>query len=132
MSSRSREGGKAAAERGRRSKRIDRRATRRRAAIESKLASADQLIEKRRAQLHAATTRRASIAAKLARLLTPADTSNPSMAYCIKDRRQVEIGGAHAVVLANGRPAIAGLCPSCGSKVMRLIAQRAVETDPTA
>jgi hypothetical protein len=42
------------------------------------------------------------------------------MAYCIKDRRQVEIGGAHAVVLANGRPAIAGLCPSCGSKVMRL------------
>ena len=132
MSSRSREGGKTAAERGHRSKRIDRRAARRRAAIESKLASADQLIEKRRAQLHSATTRRASIAAKLARLLTPADTTNPSMAYCIKDRRQVEIGGAHAVVLANGRPAIAGLCPSCGSKVMRLIAQPAVETAPTA
>jgi hypothetical protein len=120
MSSRSRESGKAAAERGHRSKRIDRRAARRRAAIEAKLASADQLIEKRRAQLSSASVRRTAIAAKLARMLVPADQTSPSMAYCIKDRRQVEIGGAHAVVLANGRPAIAGLCLSCGSKVMRL------------
>jgi hypothetical protein len=120
MSSRPREGGKAAVERSHRSKRADRRAARRRTAIEAKLASADQLIEKRRAQLRSASARRASIAAKLARLLPPAEDTSPSMAYCIKDRRQVEIGGAHAVVLANGRPAIAGLCPSCGSKVMRL------------
>ncbi|HEV8401493.1 MAG TPA: DUF5679 domain-containing protein [Candidatus Limnocylindrales bacterium] len=93
---------------------------RRRAVIEAKLALADKLIEKRRTQLSSASARRSSIAAKLARLLVPADETKPSMAYCIRDRRQVEIGGAHAVVLANGRPAIAGLCPSCGSKVMRL------------
>lgn len=120
MSSKSRDGGKAAAEGDHRPTRADRRMARRRAVIEAKLASADKLIEKRRAQLHSASARRTTIAAKLARLLVPADETSPSMAYCIKDRRQVEIGGAHAVVLANGRPAIAGLCPSCGSRVMRL------------
>ena len=42
------------------------------------------------------------------------------MAYCIKDRQRVSIVAARRVVLANGRPAVAGLCPSCGSKVVRL------------
>jgi hypothetical protein len=93
---------------------------RKREAVEAKLASADRLIEKRRSQLRSASARRTSIAAKLARLLAPTGETSPTVAYCIKDRRQVEIAGAHAVVLANGRPAIAGLCPSCGSKVMRL------------
>jgi hypothetical protein len=120
MGSKPREGGKAAADGRHRAKRADRRMARRRAVIEAKLALADKLIEKRRTQLSSASARRSSIAAKLARLLVPADETKPSMAYCIRDRRQVEIGGAHAVVLANGRPAIAGLCPSCGSKVMRL------------
>lgn len=120
MSSRSHEDGAPAAESTGRSKKQDKRMARRRAALEAKLASADRLIEKRRAQLHTASTRRASIAAKLARALGPAGETAAAMAYCIKDRQRVVIGDAHAVVLANGRTAIAGLCPSCGSKVVRL------------
>ena len=120
MTSKAQGVGKETADRGQLSKRRQRRAAKRREAVEAKLASADRLIEKRRSQLRSASSRRASISAKLARLLASTGEASPSMAYCIKDRRQVEIGGAHAVVLANGRPAIAGLCPSCGSKVMRL------------
>jgi len=120
MSSRSHEDGAAAADRDHGSRRHMKRAARRRAALEVKLASADRLIERRRSQLRSASDRRASIAAKLARASGPHDETTAPTAYCIKDRRQVAIGGAHAVVLANGRPAIAGLCPSCGSKVVRL------------
>lgn len=120
MSSKSHEDGAPAADRDRRSKRQDKRAARRRAALEVKLASADRLIEKRRSQLHSASTRRASLAAKLARVPGPADETNAPMAYCIKDRQRVAIGGAHVVVLTNGRTAVAGRCPSCGSKVVRL------------
>ncbi len=120
MSSKAREDAAPAADRDHRSKRAAKRATRRRAALEAKLASADRLIEKRRSQLHSASTRRASISARLARAMGPAGETDAPMAYCIKDRQRVAIGGAHAVVLTNGRPAIAGLCPSCGSKVVRL------------
>jgi hypothetical protein len=44
------------------------------------------------------------------------------LAYCLKDRRQVVIGGAQPVVLSSGRHAVTGTCPSCGSKVVRLSA----------
>jgi hypothetical protein len=120
MSSKSRADAAPAAQRSPKSKRQDKRAARRRAALEVKLASADRLIEKRRTQLHSASTRRASIAAKLARVPSPSGETESPMAYCIKDRQRVAIGGAHVVMLTNGRPAIAGLCPSCGSKVVRL------------
>ena len=102
------------------SKRERKRAARRRAALEAKLASADKLIERRKSQLRSASSRRGSIAAKLARLPGLGGVTTSPMAFCIKDRRQVAIGGAQAIVLANGRPAIVGLCPSCGSKVVRL------------
>jgi hypothetical protein len=120
MSSKPHEDGSSAAGSDHRSKRQQKRAARRRAALEVKLASADRLIERRKTQLRSASTRRASIAARLARVPGPTGETNSPMAYCIKDRRRVAIGGAHAVVLTNGRPAIAGLCPSCGSKVVRL------------
>lgn len=120
MSPKSHEDAAPAADGNRRSKRQDKRSARRVAALEAKLASADRLIEKRKSQLRSASTRRAAISAKLARVSGPAGEANAPMAYCIKDRQHVVIGGAHAVVLANGRPAIAGLCPSCGSKVVRL------------
>jgi len=125
MSARSREDSATAMARDHTSKRQRKRAARRRTALEAKLASADALIARRQSQLRSASTRRASIAAKLARVPDPAGESSAPMAYCIKDRRQVAIGGAHVIVLTNGRPAITGLCPSCGSKVVRLGARSA-------
>lgn len=120
MTSPSHEDGAPVAARDHGSKRQKKRAARRRATLEVKLASADRLIERRRSQLRSALTRRASIAAKLAREPGPAGEADSPMAYCIKDRQRIVIGGAHVVELANGRPAIAGLCPICGSKVVRL------------
>ena len=105
---------------GRLSKKARRASARKRASIEARLASADKLIAKRRSQLESATGGRASLTAKLARLsVADAGDSGP-VAYCLKEKRQMAMGGAHAVVLSNGRPAIAGICPSCGSKLVRI------------
>ena len=90
--------------------------------LEAKLASADRLVARRTRQLGSASTRRAALAAKLARRATAGGDATAPMAYCLKDRRQVLIGGARPVVLSSGRAAVAGTCPSCGSKVVRLAA----------
>jgi septal ring factor EnvC (AmiA/AmiB activator) len=98
----------------------DRQATARKvASIEAKIASTDKLVEKRRAQLASASARRAALTAKLARLSAAGEAPGPD-AYCLKERRQVSMVGAHAVTLANGRPATAGTCPSCGSRLVRI------------
>ncbi len=41
-------------------------------------------------------------------------------AYCMKCRKKVEIKTPRAVVLKNGRPAVQGICPKCGTKVFRI------------
>lgn len=41
-------------------------------------------------------------------------------AYCFKCRKKVTIRNAAQVTLKNGRPAIQGVCPSCGTKVFRI------------
>jgi hypothetical protein len=41
-------------------------------------------------------------------------------AYCVKDRKKVEIKDPKKVKLKNGKPAISGTCPKCGSKVFRI------------
>jgi len=41
-------------------------------------------------------------------------------AYCVKDRRMVEIKNPKNVTLKNGRPAIQGVCPNCGTKVFKI------------
>ncbi len=43
-----------------------------------------------------------------------------AQAYCFKDRKKVEIKDAQKVTLKNGRPAIKGVCPLCGTKVYRI------------
>ena len=40
--------------------------------------------------------------------------------YCVKDRKTVEIKDPKAITMKNGRPAIQGICPICGSKVFRI------------
>ena len=41
-------------------------------------------------------------------------------AYCLKDRAKVEIRNPQSVTLKNGRPAMTGTCPKCGTKVYRI------------
>jgi len=41
-------------------------------------------------------------------------------AYCMKCRRKVEIRNARPTILKNKRPAVQGVCPSCGTKVFRI------------
>jgi hypothetical protein len=41
-------------------------------------------------------------------------------AYCMKDRKKVEIKNPKNVTLKNGRPAVQGVCPICGTKVFRI------------
>ncbi len=41
-------------------------------------------------------------------------------AYCMKCRKKVDIKDAKQITLKNGRPAMQGVCPSCGTKVFRI------------
>ncbi|MGB2799207.1 MAG: DUF5679 domain-containing protein [Dehalococcoidia bacterium] len=41
-------------------------------------------------------------------------------AYCFKCRAKKEIRNPQNVTLKNGRPAIRGVCPTCGTKVFRI------------
>jgi len=40
--------------------------------------------------------------------------------YCVKERKKVEIVGPQQVTMKNGRPAIQGTCPDCGTKIFRI------------
>jgi hypothetical protein len=40
--------------------------------------------------------------------------------YCVKERKKVEIKDAKQVTMKNGRPAIQGLCPDCGTKIFKI------------
>jgi hypothetical protein len=41
-------------------------------------------------------------------------------AYCVKDKKKVEIQNPVKVELKNGKPATKGTCPTCGGNVMRI------------
>jgi RNase P subunit RPR2 len=41
-------------------------------------------------------------------------------AYCVKCRKKVEISNPKEVKLKNGRPAVKGTCPKCGTNVFRI------------
>jgi DNA polymerase II large subunit len=41
-------------------------------------------------------------------------------AYCVKDRKMVEMRNPQQITLKNGRPAMQGTCPQCGTKVTRI------------
>jgi NAD-dependent SIR2 family protein deacetylase len=41
-------------------------------------------------------------------------------AYCMKCRKKVEMRNPRQITLKNGRPAVQGVCPSCGTKVFRI------------
>lgn len=41
-------------------------------------------------------------------------------AYCVKDRKMVDMNNAQQITLKNGRSAMQGTCPECGTKVTRI------------
>ena len=41
-------------------------------------------------------------------------------AYCVKCRAKREIKDPEVTKLKNGRPAVKGTCPTCGTKVFRI------------
>ncbi len=42
-------------------------------------------------------------------------------AYCVKCKAKREMQGAKEVVLKNGRPAMKGTCPVCGTNMVRFV-----------
>ena len=43
------------------------------------------------------------------------------VAYCVKCRMKTEMKNPVAITLKNGRPAIQGICPRCGTKMFRIM-----------
>ncbi len=41
-------------------------------------------------------------------------------AYCVKDKKKVEIKDPQQITMKNGKPAVSGVCPDCGNKVFRI------------
>jgi hypothetical protein len=41
-------------------------------------------------------------------------------AYCVKDREMVDMKDPQQITLKNGRSAMQGTCPKCGTKVTRI------------
>ena len=40
--------------------------------------------------------------------------------YCMKDRKRVEMVNPHPITMVNGRPAMAGVCPHCGTRIYKI------------
>ncbi|MGQ0536601.1 MAG: DUF5679 domain-containing protein [Methanobacteriota archaeon] len=41
-------------------------------------------------------------------------------AYCVKCKAKIEIKDPQYITMANGKPAIRGTCPKCGTKVFKI------------
>ena len=44
----------------------------------------------------------------------------PIQAYCVKCRAKKEMKDAKAITRKNGKPAAQGMCPTCGTKMLRI------------
>jgi predicted RNA-binding Zn-ribbon protein involved in translation (DUF1610 family) len=40
--------------------------------------------------------------------------------YCVKEKKKVEIKDPQQVKLKNGRDAVSGTCPDCGTKIFKM------------
>jgi DNA polymerase II large subunit len=41
-------------------------------------------------------------------------------AYCVKDKKKVEVQNPQQITMKNGKPALQGTCPVCGGKVFKI------------
>ena len=54
----------------------------------------------------------------------PAATDGePAEGYCVKERKKVQIKDPTRTTTKNGRPALTGTCPDCGTKIFRFLPQ---------
>jgi len=51
----------------------------------------------------------------------PREASTVAEAYCVKCKAKKEIAKAEEVTMKNGRPALQGVCPDCGTKLFRIM-----------
>ena len=54
------------------------------------------------------------------RVNTPSEEVLVAQGYCVKERKKVEIQNPVQVTMKNGRPAIQGTCPDCGTKIFKI------------
>ena len=40
--------------------------------------------------------------------------------YCVKCKETIEIKNPEAVTMKNGKPATSGVCPQCGTRVVKI------------
>lgn len=50
-----------------------------------------------------------------------ATTATPNTAYCVKCKAPKEIVDPHQVTMKNGAAALQGTCPTCGTKLVRIL-----------
>jgi len=41
-------------------------------------------------------------------------------AFCLKERKKVEMKDPRQITMKNGKPATQGVCPSCGTKIFKI------------
>ena len=44
--------------------------------------------------------------------------------YCVKCKEKKEIKDAKEITMKNGKPAVQGVCPDCGTKIFKIGAMR--------
>ena len=42
-------------------------------------------------------------------------------AYCVKCKTKRDMNDAHQITMKNGKPALQGTCPVCGTKLTRIL-----------
>jgi hypothetical protein len=52
--------------------------------------------------------------------------------YCVKCKATREIKDAQQITMKNGRPAVQGICPVCGTKIFKIGAMTPSGTRPAA
>jgi hypothetical protein len=55
-----------------------------------------------------------------ARSAHPSEVRPVPEGYCVKEKKKVEIQDPKQVTMKNGRPAIQGTCPDCGTKIFKI------------
>jgi len=53
------------------------------------------------------------------------------LAYCMKCRTKREMKNLKNIIMKNKRPAVQGVCPTCGTKMFRIGIVHIVELSPT-
>ena len=52
--------------------------------------------------------------------VTPERRTSVAQAYCVKDKMMVEMQNPERITMKNGKPAMKGKCPKCGTSVFRI------------